>query len=36
MCESEGVFAAGVLAVLQGFVLAGSKSVLGYIFTSDE
>lgn len=30
------VFAAGVLAVLQGFVLASSKSVLGYIFTSDE
>ncbi|XP_037543922.1 multidrug and toxin extrusion protein 1 [Nematolebias whitei] len=26
----------GVLAVLQGFVLAGSKSVLGYIFTSDD
>uniref|UniRef100_A0A1A8FDR7 Multidrug and toxin extrusion protein n=2 Tax=Nothobranchius korthausae TaxID=1143690 RepID=A0A1A8FDR7_9TELE len=26
---------AGVLAVFQGFVLAGSKSVVGYIFTTD-
>ncbi|XP_017273455.1 multidrug and toxin extrusion protein 1 [Kryptolebias marmoratus] len=26
----------GGLAVLQGFVLAGSKSILGYIFTSDD
>ncbi|XP_045896767.1 multidrug and toxin extrusion protein 1 [Micropterus dolomieu] len=26
----------GVLAVFQGFVIAGSKSVVGYIFTSDE
>ncbi|XP_026225704.1 multidrug and toxin extrusion protein 1 isoform X2 [Anabas testudineus] len=26
----------GALAVLQGFVIAGSKSVVGYIFTSDE
>ncbi|XP_044077770.1 multidrug and toxin extrusion protein 1 isoform X2 [Siniperca chuatsi] len=26
----------GVLAVFQGFVIAGCKSVVGYIFTSDE
>ncbi|MEQ2262474.1 hypothetical protein XENORESO_012871 [Xenotaenia resolanae] len=26
----------GVLAVFQGFILAGCKSVIGYIFTSDE
>ncbi|XP_037323230.2 multidrug and toxin extrusion protein 1-like isoform X2 [Pungitius pungitius] len=26
----------GVLAVFQGIVMAGSKSVVGYIFTSDE
>uniref|UniRef100_A0A8C4GS86 Multidrug and toxin extrusion protein n=1 Tax=Dicentrarchus labrax TaxID=13489 RepID=A0A8C4GS86_DICLA len=27
---------AGLLAVLQGIVITGSKSVIGYIFTSDE
>jgi len=27
---------AGVLAVLQGIVMGCSKSVVGYIFTSDE
>ncbi|KAA8586949.1 hypothetical protein FQN60_000785, partial [Etheostoma spectabile] len=31
-----GGFLAGVLAVFQGIVIAGCKSVLGYIFTSDE
>lgn len=26
----------GALAVLQGIIIAGCKSVIGYIFTSDE
>ncbi|KAK1883302.1 Multidrug and toxin extrusion protein 1 [Dissostichus eleginoides] len=30
------LFLSGMLALLQGVVLAGSKSVVGYIFTSDE
>ena len=30
------VFAIGMLALLQGVVIAGSKSIVGYIFTSDE
>uniref|UniRef100_A0A673A7K0 Multidrug and toxin extrusion protein n=1 Tax=Sphaeramia orbicularis TaxID=375764 RepID=A0A673A7K0_9TELE len=30
------LFLSGVLAVLQGIVIASSKSVIGYIFTSDD
>lgn len=31
----HNVLALGVFAVLQGFIIAGCKSVIGYIFTSD-
>ncbi|KAF3840802.1 hypothetical protein F7725_006664 [Dissostichus mawsoni] len=30
------LFLSGMLALIQGVVIAGSKSVVGYIFTSDE
>jgi len=33
---SRTVFTIGALAVFQGIVLVGCKSVVGYIFTSDE
>lgn len=32
----RNVFATGLFAVFQGIVLASCKSILGYIFTSDE